>query len=139
MPLDGLMLRAITRELNEKLAGGRVEKVFQPERDEIDLAIRSVGGNYRLLMTSSPAAPRMHLTGDAKENPIKPPMMCMLLRKHLSSAKITGADQMGLERILNRNTPVGRKQQFNQLQHTAVYFHKSLLSFPDCYGHLYFY
>ena len=44
-----------------------------------------------------------------------------------------------LECILNRNAPIGRKQQFNQLQHTAVYFHKSLLSFPDCYGHLYFY
>lgn len=101
MPFDGLAMRAVTAEINEKLVGGRVEKVFQPERDEIHLVIRSSYKNYRLLVSASANYARVHLTELNKPNPDKAPMFCMLLRKHLIGGKILSADQMGLERVLH--------------------------------------
>lgn len=100
MALDGFLLSFITAEIGEKLAGSRVDKVHEPERDEIDLVFRTKTGSARLLLSSSANSPRVHLTQAAKENPMSPPMFCMLLRKHLSGAKFTGVRQPGFERIV---------------------------------------
>lgn len=99
MPLDAVTLRAAVRELHGDLAGGRIEKVYQPDREEIVLAIRGKVGAKRLLISVSAAAPRMHLIAQTIENPASPPMFCMLLRKHIQGAKIVSVGQPSLERL----------------------------------------
>ncbi len=99
MSLDAICLRAVVHELAEGAVGSRVEKVYQPERDELILALRGVSGAKRLLLSASPNAPRMHFTDAARENPAAPPMFCMLLRKHIQGAKIAAITQPGLERM----------------------------------------
>ena len=99
MPLDALCLSGVIHELNTSLAGARVDKIYQPGRDEVVLALRTQGvGNVRLLLSANPAHPRLHLTTLPLENPEKPPMFCMLLRKHLSGARLLELVQPPLER-----------------------------------------
>lgn len=100
MALDGVTLRFITDEINRELAGARVDKVLQPEKDEIDLVFRRRGPGIRLLLSASSSNPRVHFTARSKENPMTPPMLCMLLRKHLQGAKFAAARQAGFERIV---------------------------------------
>ena len=97
--LDGTFLLAIKQE-TEKYAGGRVDKIHQPSREEIVISIRSAQGNIKILASSSGTAGRIHITHADIENPQTPPMFCMLLRKKLSGAKFLGIRQEGLERIL---------------------------------------
>ena len=101
MPLDAICLRAVTNELNNVLAGCRVEKVYQPDRDEIVLQTRGgQGGPRRLLLSIAAGAPRVHFIDAARENPAAPPMFCMLLRKHVQGAKIAAVSQPAVERML---------------------------------------
>ena len=100
MPLDGITLGFIARELRQKLIGGRVDRVLQPENDEIHLLIRSLGENQRLLLCASANAARVHLTAHAKSNPQEPPMLCMLLRKHLQGGRVTDVRRIAGDRIL---------------------------------------
>ncbi len=100
MPLDALCLSGVIHELNTSLAGARVDKIYQPGRDEVILALRSpAAGNVRLLLSTNPAHPRLHLTTLPLENPEKPPMFCMLLRKHMSGARLLEIVQAPLERV----------------------------------------
>ena len=100
MPLDALCLSGVINELNTTLAGARVDKIYQPGRDEVILALRSpAAGNVRLLLSANPAHPRLHLTTLPLENPEKPPMFCMLLRKHMSGARLLEIVQTPLERV----------------------------------------
>lgn len=99
MAFDAAAVRAVCTELNDKLTGGRIDKIHQPERDEICIIIRTYSDTFRLVISASSSQPRMHLTTAQKENPKTPPMFCMLLRKHLGSGKITGIRQIGFERI----------------------------------------
>jgi len=100
MPLDALCLSGVIHELNTSLSGARVDKIYQPGRDEAVLALRSpAAGNVRLLLSANPARPRLHLTTLPLENPEKPPMFCMLLRKHLSGARLLELVQPPLERV----------------------------------------
>ena len=100
MPLDALCLSGVIHELNTTLSGARVDKLYQPGRDEVILALRTQGsGNVRLLLSANPAHPRLHLTTLPLENPEKPPMFCMLLRKHLSGARLLELVQVPLERV----------------------------------------
>ena len=99
MPMDGVMLGFMTRELNEKLAGGRVDKVTQPERDELILTIRNRGENHMLLVSASANSARMHLTREKKNNPLEPPTFCMLMRKHVLGAKVLEIRQIEGDRI----------------------------------------
>ena len=103
MPFDGITINCLVNELNNKLSGGRVDKIHQPERSEIVMHIRSLGGNYKLLLCANPSFPRVHITSTTKENPASPPMFCMLLRKHLANGKIVGFEQVGFERIIKMN------------------------------------
>lgn len=100
MPLDGLTLCLLRQELSKKIIGSRIEKIHQPAKDELVLHLRTREGAYRLLISASANSPRAHLTAAAPENPATPPMLCMLLRKHLSSAIITDIRQLGLDRVL---------------------------------------
>lgn len=100
MPLDAICLGAVTNELNQALAGCRVEKVYQPDRDEIVLQTRGQGGAKRLLLSIAAGAPRVHFIDSARENPAAPPMFCMLLRKHVQGAKIAAITQPAVERML---------------------------------------
>ena len=103
MSLDGALLHFVKEELSE-LVGARVEKIYQPSRDEIVVALRILSGgksSKKLIFSANPASARVNLTQSEFENPPAPPMFCMLLRKHLSGGKLVGIRQDGLERILN--------------------------------------
>jgi len=100
MPADGFFIHFLKNELSEKLVGCRVEKIHQPSKNELTLHLRSRGGAYKLFLSASSDSPRVHITSAAPENPANPPMLCMLFRKHLTSALITGVTQSELDRIL---------------------------------------
>ncbi|MBN1776957.1 MAG: NFACT family protein [Clostridiales bacterium] len=100
MPMDGFTLSFMARELRDKLVGGRMDKASQPERDLLLLSIRSQGANHRLLLNASANGARAQLTTQSFENPAEPPVFCMLLRKHLSGARISGIEQLGCDRVL---------------------------------------
>lgn len=100
MPYDGIVTNKIALELNSLLQGGRIEKVFMPEREEVALAIRTQGGNLRLSIQVNPSMPRVNLTTVKKENPSAPPMFCMFLRKHISGGIIKNVYSHGYERVL---------------------------------------
>ena len=100
MPLDALCLSGVVHELNTALAGAKVDKIYQPGRDEVVLALRAPAGNVRLLLSANPNQSRLHLTQLPLENPDKPPMFCMLLRKHLSGARLLAVEQIPLERVV---------------------------------------
>lgn len=99
MAFDAGMLACVVAEIREKSLGARVEKVFQPERDEIVLQMRSTEGGKRLVINAGSNTPRIGFTVEQKENPMTPPMLCMLLRKHLQGAKLTDVRQAGFERV----------------------------------------
>lgn len=100
MAFDGIVTRAIARELSEILAGGRINKVYQPTQVDIVFQIRSGGKNMKLLLSANPTYPRIHLTESTFPNPLEPPMFCMLLRKHCEGAIIESIQQQGMERVI---------------------------------------
>ncbi len=100
MALDGVFVRFLTNELNEALTGARVSQIHQPNKDEFVLNLRTNEGSRKLLISARANSPRVSFTESAPENPASPPMLCMLLRKKLSGAKISGVRQPGLERIV---------------------------------------
>lgn len=100
MALDGIFLRHIKTELEGILIDSRVSQVYEPNRDELIINLRTFDGNKRLLLSTRADSPRIGITDYSVENPDKPPMFCMLLRKRLTSAKLTAIRQPGLERML---------------------------------------
>ena len=100
MPLDGVMLGFVARELDGKLKDGRVDRVIQPERDEIHLLIRAQGANHRLVLSASANAVRVHLSEHSKTGPMEPPMFCMLLRKYLASGRVQAVRRIAGDRII---------------------------------------
>ena len=100
MPMDGVTLCLVARELDGLLSGGRVDKISQPERDEVILTIRNGGENRLLLLSANPASARAHITREKKANPLEPPNLCMLMRKHLLGARIARIRQAESDRIL---------------------------------------
>ena len=99
MAFDAFFLSAVLAEVEEKCLGGRVEKIFQPSRDTVLLLLRGRESREKLLIAANPAAPRLHLTACSPENPAEPPMFCMVLRKHLSGARLSKISQMPMERM----------------------------------------
>lgn len=100
MALDGLTLSFLRKEIADTAIGCRVEKVHQPSREELVLVLRGRNGAHKLLLSAGANSPKIHFTAFPPENPAKPPMLCMLLRKHLNSALLTNVRQEGLERAL---------------------------------------
>lgn len=100
MAFDSINLYHLIRELEPVLVGTRIDRIHQPEKEEVHIVLRSAGKTQRLLLNAGSTAARIHLTGENKKNPVSPPMFCMILRKHLESGKITEIRQQGLERIV---------------------------------------
>ncbi|MCD8091255.1 MAG: NFACT family protein [Clostridiales bacterium] len=98
MAFDGIMVNAAVSELNKTILNGKIDKVYQPERDNIVLQIRSMGNAYRLFLSANPSAPRLNLTETRYENPQTPPLFCMVLRKRIGGGKITKIYQPNFER-----------------------------------------
>lgn len=101
MALDGLVISNIVFELGEKITGGRINKIYQPETDAIVLTIKNNRKNYRLLISANASLPLIYLTDEASVNPASAPNFCMLLRKHIGGGLITEVTQPGLERIIH--------------------------------------
>ena len=99
MAFDAGMLACMVHEIRTVALGGRIEKVMQPERDEIILQLRSTEGGKRLLINAG-TGPRIGFTDLARENPAQAPMFCMLLRKHLTGARLSDIRQEGFERVV---------------------------------------
>ncbi|MBQ8796743.1 MAG: NFACT family protein [Oscillospiraceae bacterium] len=99
MAFDAFFLKAVLSEIRNKALGARVEKIHQPSRDTVILQLRCEGGREKLLFAPNPAAPRLHFTAASPENPDQPPMFCMLLRKHLSGARLAEVTQLSMERL----------------------------------------
>lgn len=100
MPFDASAVRCTAFEINNLLQGGRVEKIYQPERDEIVLVVKQ-GGSFRLVISANSQNPRIYITKTVKENPAEPPMFCMLMRKHITSGKIKEIKSVDFERIVD--------------------------------------
>ena len=100
MPLDGLTLGLIARELDAALAGGRINKIVQPERDELILTIRAGGENRQLLLSATANCARAHLTQVRKNSPLEPLNLCMLMRKHITGGRVCAVRQLESDRIL---------------------------------------
>ena len=101
MPMDGLTLGFAAREINACISGGRIDKITQPEKDAIVLLIRAGSTNYKLLLCASPNNARLHFTSQNFSNPLEPPMFCMLLRKQLTSGRVTAVRQIGGDRVIH--------------------------------------
>ena len=98
MAFDAFLLSAVLSELRESCGGARVEKIHQPSRDTVIFHLKGAEARQKLLFGMNPTAPRLHLTAASPENPPEPPMFCMLLRKHLSGARLAEVTQIPMER-----------------------------------------
>ena len=100
MPLDGFTLGIMADELRREFVGGRIDKIAQPERDELILTIRNNGKNQLLLLSASAGCARAHITAQKKVGPLEPPSLCMLMRKHITGGRVSGIRQINCDRIL---------------------------------------
>jgi len=101
MAFDGFVTKAVVDECNSLLKTGRISKIYQSTDSDILMQIRANGENRRLLISANFSFPRIHLTDQQWENPLEPPMFCMLLRKHCEGAIIEKISQVGMERIIH--------------------------------------
>ena len=100
MSMDGLSLYSAINELNKRLAGGKIDKIQQTDKEELLLMVRSLGQTYRLLINASASDNRVQLTELKKQAPSEAPMFCMLLRKRIAGGKIVRFEQERLDRVL---------------------------------------
>lgn len=100
MAFDGITIAAMIKELNTSLQGGRINKIAQPENDELLITARGQDGQKRLLLSASPSLPLLYFTSKNRISPLTAPNFCMLLRKHIGSARITDITQPGMERVV---------------------------------------
>ena len=99
MAFDAYFLTAVLDQIRQTATAARVEKIHQPSRDTIIMHLRCEAGREKLLIAANPANPRLHFTTSNPENPAEPPMFCMLLRKHLSGARLKEITQPPMERL----------------------------------------
>ncbi|GAW93943.1 Rqc2 family fibronectin-binding protein [Calderihabitans maritimus] len=100
MAYDGVVLAAVRQELNTTILQGRIERIYQPQKELVLFHIHQKGQTHKLLFSVQAASARVHLTRQNWENPPAPPSFCMLLRKHLEGGRVVKIEQPGLERIL---------------------------------------
>lgn len=115
MALDGLVVSNVVHELKETLIDGRITKISQPEKDEILLTIKNNRETYKLFLSANASLPLIYLTDSTKQSPMTAPGFCMLLRKHLNSARILDVIQPSLERIIQIKI-----EHLNELGDTCV-------------------
>ena len=95
MAFDGITIANIAQELNQTIVGGKINKIAQPENDELMITIKNNRTVYRLLLSASASLPLIYLTDNNKPGPMTAPNFCMLLRKHIGSARILSVTQPG--------------------------------------------
>ena len=100
MALDGISIHALVHEFNQNLLNGKINKISQPEREELLITINTSEGNKRLLISANASLPFMYITEDNKPAPATAPGFCMLLRKHIGAGRIIEISQLGLERAV---------------------------------------
>lgn len=100
MSFDGIVTRAIIEELKDTILGGKVDKIYQHEKDEILIQVYNKGENRNLLISASNNNPRIHFTHYDRINPSSPPMFCMVLRKHLTRGIISNIEQFNMDRVI---------------------------------------
>lgn len=100
MAFDGVVISNIVRDMRERLLGGRIYKIYQPENDEINLVIKNHGATFRLMLNASATLPLVYFLSENKVNPAIAPNFCMLLRKHIGNGRIIGIEQPDFERII---------------------------------------
>lgn len=100
MAIDGLFLHFIKKELESFAVGAKIDKLYLPTKHELVMLLRTRTQSMRLFVSVSGNAPRINFTDYAPENPANPPMLCMLFRKQLSGAVITGVRQLGFDRVI---------------------------------------
>lgn len=101
MAIDGLTLFSIKEEFKEKLIGGKLDKIYQPEIDELNINIRNNRENHKLLISADPSLPKVYLADNfTKENPLKAPIFLMILRKYILNSKIVNIRQLNCDRVL---------------------------------------
>ena len=100
MAFDGITIASLVKEFEDRLLGGRLYKIAQPEADELLITIKNEGKQYRLVLSASPSLPLVYLTDKNKQSPMTAPNFCMLLRKHLQNGRIVAISQPGLERAV---------------------------------------
>lgn len=100
MAFDGITVAAVVQELRNTLLDGRINKIAQPENDELLLTIKTTHGQKRLYISASASLPLIYLTDENKPSPMTAPNFCMLLRKHINNGRIVDISQPKLERII---------------------------------------
>lgn len=115
MPLDGISTHLLAHELNQRLAGARVDKIYQPGRFDVYFTVRTNAENLRVLLCCDPQNPRVQITDNMRENPQMPPNFCMLLRKYLQGARILKVECPHYERMISISFSVT-----DELQDTSV-------------------
>ena len=100
MAFDGITIANIVSELNHTITGGKINKIAQPENDELIITVKNNKQQYRLFLSASASLPLIYLTENNKPSPLTAPNFCMLLRKHIGSGRILSITQPGLERII---------------------------------------
>ncbi len=145
MALDTITINYLLKEFLEEITDARIEKVYQPERDEILLNIKSRTASHKLVISANSAQPRVHFTKVQKENPKTAPLFCMLLRKHLQSGKIVGIHQMDFERIIRFDVEsydefgdLSTKYLFCEImgRNSNIILTKADLTIIDCIKHI---
>lgn len=101
MPLDGFVIHALVDELSTELKGARINKIYQPDKNELVFIVRQSKQTHNLLLSAHPTYPRLHLTSHNYINPQQPPLFCMLLRKHIEGGIIKSIEQVDNERIIH--------------------------------------
>jgi predicted ribosome quality control (RQC) complex YloA/Tae2 family protein len=115
MALDGIFLHSLVSELKEYILNAKIDKVNQPEKDEVILTIRGMRTTKKLLLSASSNYPRIHFTDSTKQNPMQPPMFCMVLRKYLIGARIINIKQIDGDRLLVMDVESSDELGFNSL------------------------
>ncbi|SES69654.1 Predicted component of the ribosome quality control (RQC) complex, YloA/Tae2 family, contains fibronectin-binding (FbpA) and DUF814 domains [Pseudobutyrivibrio sp. C4] len=100
MALDGISIHALVHEFNETFLNGKINKISQPEKEELLITINTQNGNKRLLISANASLPFMYITDENKTAPAQAPGFCMLLRKHIGAGRIIEISQMGMERAV---------------------------------------
>lgn len=98
MSFDAIVTRALTDEFNNNYIGARVDKIYQTEKDEIMINMRSKDGSFKVLVSASSNNPRFYVSKITKENPSEAPLFSMILRKNLSGSKLVKVEQFGFDR-----------------------------------------
>ncbi len=145
MAFDGITIAGIVKEMDEKITGGRIYKIAQPEKDELLLTIKNNGGQVRVLMSADASLPLIYMTDANKPSPMTAPNFCMLLRKHLQNGRIISVSQPGLERIvklelehLNEMGDICRKYLVIELmgKHSNIIFYDDKNTIIDSIKHI---